>query len=203
MGFSKGFAWGAATSAYQIEGAALEDGRGLSIWDAYCRIPGRVFEGDTGDIACDHYHRWPEDADLMAQLGLKAYRFSISWPRVLPRGTGEINEKGLRFYSDLVDGLMRRGITPYITLYHWDLPYALYQRGGWLNPESPQWFADYAEAMARALGDRVKYWITFNEPQVFIGNAFVEGVHAPGVKMKRSECLQMAHHVLLAHGLAV
>lgn len=202
MGFRQNFVWGAATSSYQIEGAAFEDGKGMSIWDVYSHTPGRVFEGHTGDIACDHYHRYKEDVALMAKLGIKAYRFSISWPRVIPDGEGTVNQKGLAFYSALVDELLSYGITPYVTLYHWDQPYSLYKRGGWLNPDSPRWFAQYAETVARHLGDRVKHYITFNEPQVFIGLAYVDGVHAPGYRLPRKETLLMAHHVMLAHGMA-
>lgn len=203
MSFSKDFVWGVATSSYQIEGAALEDGKGLSIWDAYSHQEGKTFEGDNGDVACDHYHRYKEDIRLMAELGVKAYRFSVSWPRVLPDGTGRVNETGIRFYSDLVDEMLRYGITPYLTLYHWDMPYELYKRGGWLNPDSPKWFAEYAGLIAGRLGDRVKHYMTFNEPQVFIGLAYVDGVHAPGHKFSRKDTLQMAHNVLLAHGLGV
>ena len=202
MSFEKEFVWGAATSSYQIEGAPFEDGKGASIWDVYSHLPGKVFEGHHGDVACDHYHRFHEDVLLMARLGIKAYRFSISWPRVMPMGTGNVNQKGLDFYSRLVDDLLAHGITPYATLYHWDQPYELYKRGGWLNPDSPKWFADYAAEVARALGDRVKHFITFNEPQVFIGLAFVEGVHAPGLRLPVNETLTMAHHVMLAHGMA-
>lgn len=202
MSFSKDFVWGVATSSYQIEGAAQEDGKGLSIWDVYSHQPGKTFEGHNGDIACDHYHRYREDIKLMAELGVKAYRFSVSWPRVLPQGTGPVNEKGIQFYSDLVDEMLKYGITPYLTLYHWDMPYELYRRGGWMNPDSPKWFAEYAGLIASRFGSRVKHYMTFNEPQVFIGLAFVDGVHAPGHKYTRKETLQMAHHVLLAHGLA-
>lgn len=203
MSFRKDFVWGAATSAYQIEGAAFEDGKGASIWDVFSHQPGKVIDGGTGDIACDHYHRMEEDVALMARLGIKAYRFSISWPRVLPQGVGAVNEAGMAFYERLVDLLLAHDIVPYVTLYHWDLPYALYLRGGWLNPDSPRWFAEYAALVGRRLKDKVKHFITFNEPQVFIGSAFLEGVHAPGVKMGRRECLQMGHHILLAHGRAV
>lgn len=203
MSFNQDFVWGTATSAYQIEGAANEDGRGESVWDAFSHQPGKVLGGHTGDVACDHYHRFREDVALMAQMGVKAYRFSVSWPRVLPEGTGPVNEKGLQFYSDLVDCLLEHGITPYVTLYHWDLPYQLYLRGGWMNPDSPSWFAEYAAVVGQALGDRVKHFITFNEPQVFVGCSFVQGVHAPGVLMERRECLQMTHNILLAHGRAV
>lgn len=180
MQFPKDFVWGVATSAYQIEGAAVQDGRAPSIWDLYSKEPGKVFEGHNGDRACDHYHRYEEDVILMEKLGVKAYRFSVSWSRVLPQGTGMVNEKGLWFYEELVDSLLAHGITPYLTLYHWDLPYALYQRGGWLSPESPHWFAEYASLLGRRFGDRVKHYMTFNEPQVFIGTAFSEGAHAPG-----------------------
>lgn len=203
MSFQKDFVWGVATSAYQIEGAAFEDGKGPSVWDTYAHQPGKVFDGHTGDIACDHYHRVEEDVKLMAGLGIKAYRFSISWPRVLPEGIGRVNEKGMAFYERLVDLLLAHGIEPYVTLYHWDLPYALYLRGGWMNPESPRWFAEYAALIGKRLKGKVRHFITFNEPQVFIGCSFIQGVHAPGVKMEHRECLQMSHHVLLAHGRAV
>lgn len=202
MGFRDDFIWGVATSSYQIEGAWNADDKGLSIWDVYSKTHGKVFEGHTGDVACDHYHRYKEDIALMAELGVKGYRFSVSWPRILPDGVGRVSEEGLRFYSDLVDELLRHGITPYLTLYHWDLPYALFDRGGWLNPDSPRWFAEYAGVVAKRLGDRVKHFMTFNEPQVFVGLAFVDGVHAPGHRLTRAETLRMAHHVLLAHGLA-
>lgn len=203
MAFSKNFVWGAATSSYQIEGAASEGGKGESIWDRFCHVPGNVFGGHTGDTACDHYHRYKEDVRLMGELGIKAYRFSISWARVLPAGTGLVNEEGIRFYSDLVDELLNFGITPYVTLYHWDQPYELYRRGGWLNDQSPEWFAAYASLVAERLGDRVKHFITFNEPQVFIGQAYGKGLHAPGYRLSSKDTLLMAHHVLLAHGLAV
>jgi beta-glucosidase len=202
MGFKKDFIWGVATSSYQIEGAAFEDGKGASIWDVYAHVDGNVFEGHTGDVACDHYHLFRKDVALMAELGVKAYRFSISWPRVLPQGTGPVNEKGVAFYSALVDELLRHGITPYITLYHWDQPYELYKRGGWLNPDSPKWFGEYAALVAARLGGRAKHFITFNEPQVFIGLAFVDGTQAPGYKLPTRDTLQMAHHVMLAHGYA-
>ena len=168
MSFPKDFAWGVATSAYQIEGAAYEDGKGLSIWDVYCTQPGRVYEGHTGEVACDHYHRYLEDVKLMKEMWIKAYRFSISWPRVLPKGIGEVNEKGLAFYDKLVDALVEAGITPYVTLFHWDLPYELHKRGGWMNPDSPKWFAEYTKVVVERLSDRVKHFMTFNEPQCFI-----------------------------------
>ncbi len=171
---------GAATAAYQIEGAWDEDGKGPSIWDDYVRRPGAIENGDTGDVACDHYHRWLEDVELMAELGLQAYRFSISWPRVLPGGTGRVNDAGLAFYDRLVDALLERGIEPWVTLYHWDLPLALYDRGGWESPESASWFAEYASVVAARLGDRVKHWLTLNEPQVIAFNGYATGAHAPG-----------------------
>lgn len=202
MSFPNNFVWGAATSAYQVEGAAFEDGKGKSIWDVYSHTPGKVFEENNGDVACDHYHRFDEDVRLMKELGIHAYRFSISWPRIIPDGTGYVNKKGIEFYSRLVDCLLSNNITPYATLYHWDQPYELYRQGGWLNPDSPKWFAEYARVVGRALGDRVKNFITLNEPQVFIGLAFVDGIHAPGHRMNRGESLQMAHNVLLAHGMA-
>lgn len=203
MGFKKDFMWGAATAAYQIEGAAYEDGKGLSIWDIFCKQPGKVHEGHTGDVACDHYHRMKEDVAIMKELGIKHYRFSVSWPRVMPNGVGEVNEAGLKFYDELVDELLAAGIEPYMTLYHWDLPYALHQRGGWMNPEMPQWFEAYTKVMVERLGDRVKHYVTFNEPQCFIGLGHNMGVHAPGLKQSTYDVLRMAHNVLLAHGLSV
>ncbi len=203
MEFRSDFIWGAATAAYQIEGAAYEDGKGKSIWDVFCKIPGRVFEGHTGEIACDHYHRFKEDVELMREIGIKAYRFSISWPRVLPKGTGEVNEAGIAFYEELIDALLAADIIPYITLYHWDLPHALYCRGGWLNPDSPQWFAEYARLVGDRLGKKAKRFMTFNEPQIFIGHGFVSGEHAPGMPHGRADVLRMAHNVLLAHGQGV
>jgi beta-glucosidase len=171
--FPPGFRFGAATAAFQIEGAAHEDGRGDSIWDTFCRVPGVIENGDTGDVACDHYHRWREDIDLMAALGLESYRFSISWPRVQPDGVGPLNPAGVRFYRRLVEGLLERGIEPAATLYHWDLPQALQDAGGWANRDTAERFAEYAQHMARELGDLVRTWITHNEPWVvtFPGHA--------------------------------
>lgn len=203
MGFNKDFTWGVATSSYQIEGAAYEEGKGFSVWDIYCKQPERTYEGHTGDVACDHYHRYKEDIKLMKDMGIKAYRFSISWPRVIPEGIGTINEKGIRFYEDLVDELLANGIEPYVTLFHWDYPYALHQRGGWMNPESPMWFAAYAKVVTERLSDRVKYFITFNEPQCFIGHGYCKGIHAPGLKQSVKDTVMMAHNVLLGHGHAV
>lgn len=203
MAFKKDFIWGAATAAYQIEGAAYEDGKGLSVWDNFCKEDGRIFESHTGDVACDHYHRYKEDFKLMAELGIKNYRFSFSWPRIIPNGVGELNGKGLAFYSDLIDEMLKNGITPYATLFHWDYPYELCKRGGWLNPDSPSWFADYAGVIAKHFGDRVKNFFTLNEPQCFIGLSYVDTVHAPGIALPLKDTLQMTHNVLLAHGKVV
>lgn len=203
MSFPKDFTWGVAAASYQIEGAATADGRGPSIWDVFSHQPGHVFEGHTGDVACDHYHRYAEDVALMRGLGVGAYRLSLAWPRILPDGLGAPNAKGLEFYDRLIDALLGAGITPWVTLFHWDLPQALQQRGGFLNPEFPQWFADYAALVARRYGDRVKHWMTFNEPPCSIGLGLQEGVHAPGLKLSFRECLLGAHHLLLAHGRGV
>lgn len=203
MPFAKDFVWGAATSSYQIEGAWAEDGRGLSIWDVYSQEGGRTFDSHTGDMACDHYHRFREDVALMREIGLKAYRFSISWSRLLPEGTGKVNEAGVRFYSDLIDALLENGIEPYVTLFHWDLPYALYKRGGWLNPESVEWFGAYTKLVAERFTDRVRNIFTLNEPQCFVGLGFLRGVHAPGLKCPLRDTFEMAHNVLKAHGRAV
>lgn len=196
------FLWGAATASYQIEGAVHEDGRGESIWDRFSHTPGAVMNGDTGDVACDHYHRAGDDIGIMGELGLGAYRFSVAWPRVLPDGTGAINGAGLDFYDRLVDALLATGITPFVTLYHWDLPQVLQDRGGWANRESVQWFREYVEAVSRRLGDRVKHWITHNEPWVVavIGNLM--GRHAPGLT-DLPTTVRVAHHLLLSHGEAV
>lgn len=203
MGFSSDFVWGAATAAYQIEGAANEDGRGLSVWDICCLQEGFVKDGDTGNVACDHYHRMKSDVALMKELGLKAYRFSISWPRVIPNGFGEVNEKGLDFYSALVDELLANKIEPYVTLFHWDYPVELFKMGGWLNPASSDWFAMYTKVVVDKLSDRVKHWITLNEPQCFIRLGHENGTHAPGLKLQKYYSLQAAHNTLLAHGKAV
>ena len=203
MTFPKGFIWGGATSAYQIEGAAYEDGRGPSIWDVFCRKPGAVLQGESGDRACDHYHRYKEDVALMKSLGLEAYRFSIAWPRVLPRGRGATNQAGLDFYDRLTDEVLRSGITPYVTLYHWDYPLRLHEEGGWLTHESSDWFADYAAVVVDRLSDRVRHWFTFNEPQIFVGMGYQEGCHAPGDRLDFAMVLTIAHNVLLAHGKAV
>lgn len=203
MSFPQDFVWGAATAAYQIEGAANEDGRGPSVWDMFCRKPGAVFKGYTGDVTCDHYHRYQEDVGIMKKIGLRAYRMSISWSRVIPEGTGAVNPKGLDFYNRLVDELLTANITPYITLFHWDYPYELYCRGGWLNPDSPNWFAEYTNVVIDNLSDRVTHWITFNEPMCFIGLGHQDGVHAPGDKLGFKQVLRAAHNVLLSHGKSV
>lgn len=203
MSFSKDFVWGSAAASYQIEGAAYEDGKGLSVWDMFCQKSGTVWNGQSGDVACDHYHRYQEDVGLMKEIGLHAYRLSISWPRVIPEGVGTTNTKGLEFYDRLVDELLAANITPYITLFHWDYPDELYCRGGWLNPESSDWFADYTKVIVDKLSDRVTHWFTFNEPQVFIGHGHQAGKHAPGDKLGSAQVLRASHNVLLAHGKAV
>jgi beta-glucosidase len=200
--FPEGFVWGAATAAYQIEGAWNEDGKGLSIWDEFSHTPGKTKNDDTGDVACDHYHRYREDVALMKSLGLTGYRFSISWPRVFADGRGEENEAGMDFYSRLVDELLAAEIAPCATLYHWDLPLALHRRGGWPNPDAAKWFADYAETCFRRLGDRVGMWITINDPQVICDCGYLRGVHAPGHESE-TEALRAGHTLLLAHGMAV
>ena len=201
--FPREFVWGAATASYQVEGAASEDGRGPSVWDVFCRRPGAVFEGHSGDVACDHYHRYPEDVALMRGLGLQAYRFSVSWSRVLPDGVGAVNSAGLAFYDRLTDALLEAGIQPFCTLFHWDLPQALQRRGGFCNRGMADWFGDYAALLARNLGDRIKLWVTQNEPQCYIGHGLVSGVHAPGLKLDRSETAMAAHNSMRAHGRAV
>jgi beta-glucosidase len=202
LSFPPAFLWGAATASYQIEGAWNEDGKGESIWDRFAHTPGKVKNGDTGDVACDAYHRWSEDIWLMKELGLKAYRFSISWPRVLPQGWGKVNPTGLDFYSRLVDGLLEAGITPFVTLYHWDLPQALQNDGGWAARSTAEAFIEYADAVTRRLGDRVKHWITHNEPSVAALDGHFSGEHAPGVR-DMAVAIQVSHHLLLSHGWAV
>ncbi|HEY8533269.1 MAG TPA: GH1 family beta-glucosidase [Micromonospora sp.] len=200
--FPDGFLWGAATAAYQIEGAANEDGRGPSIWDTFSHTPGRVVEGHTGDVACDHYHRFREDVRLMAELGLKAYRFSIAWPRIQPTGSGPVNQAGLDFYQRLVDELLTYGIEPWVTLYHWDLPQPLEDAGGWPARDTAARFAEYARIVHEALSDRVQYWTTLNEPwcSAFLG--YGSGAHAPG-RQESVAAVRAAHHLMLGHGLAV
>lgn len=203
MNFPERFIWGAATSSYQIEGATQEGGRGPSIWDAFCRRDGAVLHGDTGDAACEHYHRAADDVALMRDLSLHAYRFSIAWPRVMPGGRGTVNEAGLDFYDRLVDHLIDAGIEPYVTLYHWDLPLALHHKGGWLNRDSADWFADYTRVIVDRLSDRVRSWITINEPQICVELGYGTGTHAPGMRLSVSDRLRVAHHMLLAHGRSV
>ncbi len=200
--FPADFIWGAATASYQIEGAWDEDGKGESIWDRFSHTPGNILGGDTGNIACDHYHRWPEDIALMSDLGLDAYRFSISWPRIIPNGRGQINQAGLDFYSRLVDALLEAGITPFPTLYHWDLPQVLQDEGGWPVRSTAEAFVDYADVISRHLGDRIKHWMTINEPWVIASLGYLMGVHAPG-HQELDEMLPASHHLLLAHGWTV
>ncbi|MEV4249277.1 GH1 family beta-glucosidase [Streptosporangium canum] len=199
--FPTGFVWGAATSAYQIEGAVSEDGRGRSIWDTFVQQPGRVVNGENADVAIDHYHRYRDDVRMMADLGLGAYRFSVSWPRIQPDGSGAVNAKGLDFYSRLVDELLASGVDPWVTLYHWDLPQALEDAGGWPSRETSKRFADYAAAVHDALGDRVRNWSTVNEPWCAAFLGYASGEHAPG-RREPAQAVRAAHHLLLAHGLA-
>jgi beta-glucosidase len=203
MSFRKDFVWGAAAASYQIEGAHDADGKGPSVWDEFCRWEGKTWKGQTGEVACDHYHRWAEDVALMKRVGLKGYRLSIAWPRILPDGVGTPNDKGLAFYDRLVDALLAAGIQPWVTLFHWDLPAALQRRGGWLNREIVEWFGRYTRAVVERLGDRVRHWMTLNEPQVFISHGYGAGVHAPGLKLCLEDQLLAVHHVLMAHGRAV
>ena len=202
MQFPKDFVWGAATASFQIEGAAWTDGRGESIWDHFCRLPGRVAKGDTGDVACDHYNRFGEDVDLMAWMGLQSYRFSVAWPRIYPNGEGPVNQKGIDFYKRLVEKLLSKGITPCVTLYHWDLPQELQYKGGWTNRDVAYRFAEYAETMYRALGDVVPQWSTHNEPFCAALLGYGSGEHAPGYR-DWPAAIRASHHLLLSHGLAV
>ena len=199
--FPDGFVWGAATASYQIEGAVHEDGRGPSIWDTFSREPGRVHAGHTGDVACDHYHRYVEDVALMADLGLASYRYSIAWPRIQPDGTGPVNQRGLDFYDRLTDELIGKGIDPVVTLYHWDLPQSLQDRGGWTARETAEAFAEYAQIVHARLGDRVRTWTTLNEPWCSAYLGYASGVHAPGIQDPAS-AFKAVHHLLLGHGLA-
>ena len=201
LSFPPHFLWGVASSSYQIEGAVNEDGRGASIWDTFCHQPGKVRDGETGDVAADHYHRWREDVGIMADLGVKAYRFSIAWPRILPLGGGTVNKAGLDFYDRLVDALLAAGIEPFPTLYHWDLPQTLQDRGGWPERDTAHYFADYAQVVGERLGDRVTYWITHNEPWVMAFVGHFEGGHAPGIQDPVAS-FRAVHHLLLSHGLA-
>jgi beta-glucosidase len=199
--FPDGFSWGVATSSYQIEGAVAEEGRGDCVWDVFCRQPGVIRDGHTGDIAADHYHRWGQDVGLMAELGLTAYRFSIAWPRVQPDGKGPVNEPGLDFYDRLTDGLLERGITPVPTLFHWDLPQQLEDEGGWLARDTAYRFAEYARLAADRLADRIPMWITLNEPFVVMAYGYALGIHAPGQELMLG-ALPVGHHQMLGHGLA-
>lgn len=201
-GLPQGFLWGVSTSSYQIEGGVNVDGRGPSVWDGYSRVPGHITNGDTGDVACDHYHRYREDIEIMRKMGVNAYRFSVAWPRVMPLGSGATNEAGLAFYDQLIDGLLAAGIEPWLCLYHWDLPQALQDKGGWLNRDIVGWYADYAALVARRYGDRVKHFGTFNEPSVFTLFGYGFAWHPPG--MTDPIALRAAiHHVNLAHGAGV
>ena len=203
MSFTKDFIWGAATAAYQIEGAYNEDGKGLNIFDTFCRIPGNILNNDNGEYACDHYHRFKEDIALMKKIGVRAYRFSISWARILPEGTGRINHAGIRFYNDLIDELLKNGIEPYITLFHWDMPLALDKKGGWRNPEIVRCLPQYAKVVEENFSDRVKNFFTINEPQVIVGLGYQFGGLAPGLKLTEPELFEVMHNILKAHGAAV
>lgn len=200
--FPKHFVWGTATAAYQIEGAVQQDGRGVSVWDLFTHTPGKIKDGSNGDRACDHYHRFPEDIRLMKELGVNAYRFSISWPRIQPEGKGRVNPKGIAFYDRLLDGLLEQHIDPYATLFHWDLPQALEDQGGWMNRDTAYRFAEYAHLLADAFQDRIKSWITLNEPFVVLTLGYALGQHAPG-KAYGLQAMPVAHHQMLGHGLAV
>ncbi|MBN2238483.1 MAG: beta-glucosidase [Dehalococcoidales bacterium] len=202
MAFPKDFIWGAAAASYQVEGGAFDDGKGLSVWDMMTHEPDRVWENNTGDVSCDHYHRYKEDAALMGEIGLKAYRLSVCWPRVMPEGTGKVNEKGLDFYDKLVDALLENGVEPWVTLFHWDYPYSLYLKGGWMHPDSSEWFAEYTKVIVDRISDRVSHWMTLNEPQVFIDAGHRVGRHAPGIQLGFKEVLTTAHNALLSHGKA-
>lgn len=201
--FPEDFLWGVAAAAYQIEGAWNEDGKGPNIWDTYCHQTGNVYAGHTGDVACDHYHRYAEDVAIMAELGARAYRFSLSWSRILPEGKGSINHTGLDFYKRLLDAMRERQIQPWCTLFHWDYPQALLDLGGWNNPDSSRWFADYAQIAVDELGDWVQHWFTYNEPQVFLGSGYKDSGQAPGLDLPYSTWFHALKHLLLGHGLAV
>lgn len=204
LSFPRGFLFGTASAAYQIEGAVNEDGRGPSIWDIYSHKPGVIEDNTNGDVACDHYHRWPDDVEIMKKLGVNAYRFSISWSRILPKGRGKVNNKGLRFYSDLVDALVEAKITPFVTLNHFDLPQALQDEGdGWLRRGVVQDFAEFADVVSVELGDRVKHWVTFNEPWELAWQGYVTGEDAPGLRLGVDAALKASHYVYLAHGAAI
>lgn len=203
MIFKENFVWGAATAAYQIEGAAQRGGRGASVWDSFSRTSGAVLGGHHGNIACDHYHRYRDDVAIMRELELQAYRFSFSWSRILPAGVGRVNAEGIAFYDRLIDALLESDITPYATLFHWDFPYELYLRGGWLNRDSVEWFGEYATVLADKFSDRIRHWWTLNEPPCFLGLGHVDGIHAPGLKLDWPEFFIATKHALMAHGRAV
>lgn len=203
MKFDKDFLWGVATASYQVEGAAFKDGRTASVWDTFCEKEGRIFDSSTGEETCMQYEHIEEDVALMKEMGIKAYRFSLSWSRILPQGTGEVNPLGIAYYNRLIDCLTANGIEPFVTLYHWDLPQVLQNRGGWLNPDIVGWFEEYTRVVAENFSDRVKYFITFNEPQCFIGLGYFGTVHAPGLGCSERETFLAAHHVLMSHGTAV
>lgn len=203
MKFAKDFLFGAASASYQVEGAWNEDGKGLSNWDVFSKIPGKTFEGTNGDIAIDHYHRYKEDIKLMAEMGLESYRFSISWPRILPNGVGEINQKGIEFYNNIINECLKYGIVPFVTLYHWDLPQVLEEKGGWTNKETIDAFLNYSEVCYKAFGDRVKHWITFNETVVFCGLGYLAGAHPPAIVGDLNKYFQATHNVFLAHAKSV
>lgn len=203
MKLRKDFVWGVATASYQIEGANKTEGKGLDIWSDYTSIPGRVFDGHTGDEACDHYNRYKEDIALMKDLGIHAYRFSLSWSRIFPQGIGAVNPKGVAFYHHLIDELLAQDIEPYITLFHWDLPSSLADKGGWLNDDISSWFGAYTRFVMSEYGKKVKYIFTINEPQCIVGLGLQQGIHAPGLKLSPREVLKAVHNVLRAHGEAV
>lgn len=202
MKFRDDFKWGVATSSYQIEGGNLEDGRGRNIWDDFCNWPNKVYNNHNGLIACDHVHRFKEDIKIMKTLGIQTYRFSISWPRLIPNGRGKINKEGIKFYHDLIDELLANNIEPYITLFHWDLPITLHREGGWLNPNIVEAFEEYATLVAKEYGSKVKYFFTLNEPQCFCGLGYITGTHAPGWKLNQRDSLFLIHNALKAHGVA-
>jgi beta-glucosidase len=203
MSFAKDFIWGTATSAYQVEGSIEKDGKLLSVWDSFCERKGAILDGTSGEVACDHYNRYMQDIALMSEIGIQAYRLSLSWPRVMNTVTGEINTKGLDYYDALVDELLSKNIQPWITLFHWDYPLDLFRKGGWLHPSSSDWFADYTKVVVERLSDRVRHWFTINEPQCFVLLGHQEGTHAPGIQLGQKDVFTIVHNVLLSHGKAV
>lgn len=203
MKFAHDFLFGAASAAYQVEGGWNEGGKGVSNWDVFSKIPGKTFENTNGDVAVDHYHRWKEDIALMAEMGLESYRFSIAWTRILPEGTGEVNPQGIAFYNQIIDECLRYGIVPFVTLYHWDLPQALEEAGGWRNKQTAEAFVRYAEVCFDAFGDRVKHWITFNEMIVFCRHGYLAGAHPPGLVDDKKAYFEATHNVITAHARAV